>query len=262
MSELLIVDNDKQCRKEVCAIIQESKYSFLSIYESSTAHRGMLLLKQSKPSALMIDISLPDTDGIAFGKIALQLYPDLPIIVMTQLKMFELVQSSINAGFLGYLLKPLSKNELIETLDRVLIPVLSKSINQVMKSNEEPFTADLKNPIGSAIQYMQIYYSEPLTLKGVADKVYLSPSYFSKMFKEETGMTFVEYLSFVRVQKAKSLLRMSTLPIEVIANNAGFANSGYFATTFKKLTGITPSDYREQFHLEAEQGLTISSGGV
>ncbi|WP_062232276.1 response regulator transcription factor [Fictibacillus sp. FJAT-27399] len=262
MSELLIVDNDKQSRKEVCSLIEESKYSFLSIYESSTANRGMLLLKQSKPSALMIDLSLPDMDGIAFGKTALQLYPDLPIIVITQLKMFELVQSSINSGFLGYLLKPLSKHELIETLDRVLIPVLGKSVNRVMKTGEDHFTADLKNPIGSAIQYMQIYYGEPLTLKSLADKVYLSPSYFSKMFKEDTGMTFVEYLSFVRVQKAKGLLRMSSLPIEVIANNSGFANSGYFATTFKKLLGITPSEYREQFHLQSEPGLTISAGGA
>jgi two-component system, response regulator YesN len=260
LSELIIVDNDKQSRKEVCSLIGESKYRFLSIYESSSASRAMLLLKQSKPSALMIDLSLPDMNGIAFGKTALQLYSDMPIIVMTQLKMFDLVQASINAGFMGYLLKPLATNELIETLDRVLIPVLSKNVNQAM--NREEFTVDLKNPIGSAIHYIQLNYSEPLTLKGLADKVYLSPSYFSRMFKEDTGMTFVEYLSFIRVQKAKGLLRMSSLPIEVIANNSGFANSGYFATAFKKLLGITPSEYRDKFYLESEPSLAITTGGA
>ncbi|MFY4774802.1 helix-turn-helix domain-containing protein [Metabacillus sp. RGM 3146] len=262
MSELLIVDNDKESRKEIQSLIEESKYSFLSIYESSSAHRGLLLLKQSKPSALIIDLSLPDMDGLTFGKTALQLYPELPIIVVTQLKMFELVQSSINAGFAGYLLKPLSKNEWIKTLDRVLIPVLSQRVDHMMKNGKEEFTADLKNPIGSAIQYLQLNYSESLTLKALADKVYLSPSYFSRIFKEETGTTFVEYLSFLRVQKAKDLLRMSSLPIDVIANNTGFANSGYFATTFKKVLGITPSEYRDKFYLGTESPVTVTRGGA
>ncbi|AMQ20904.1 hypothetical protein A0V43_08370 [Geobacillus sp. JS12] len=64
----------------------------------------------------------------------------------------------------------------------------------------------------------------------------------------------VEYLSFVRVQKAKSLLRFSSLPIEVIAHNTGFSNPGYFATTFKKIVGKTPSEYREQFYFQ-EKGV-------
>ncbi|MGG3007396.1 MULTISPECIES: helix-turn-helix domain-containing protein [Geobacillus] len=97
-------------------------------------------------------------------------------------------------------------------------------------------------------------YGYSLTLKEVADQVYLSPSYFSRLFKEEVGMTFVEYLSFVRVQKAKSLLRFSSLPIEVIAHNTGFSNPGYFATTFKKIVGKTPSEYREQFYFQ-EKGV-------
>jgi YesN/AraC family two-component response regulator len=93
-------------------------------------------------------------------------------------------------------------------------------------------------------------YGYALTLKEVANQVYLSPSYFSRLFKEEVGMTFVEYLSFVRVQKAKTLLRVSSLPIEIIANNTGFSNASYFATAFKKLVGKTPREYREQFHFK------------
>ncbi|MDQ0218701.1 AraC family transcriptional regulator [Peribacillus cavernae] len=257
MAELLIVDNDQHARNEISSIISESKYNFLSIYEASTVQRGLLLLKQSQPSALIIDLSLPDMDGIKFGRTALQLYPSLPIIVVTQLKMFELAQQAMNSGFSSYLLKPLSKNELLETFDRVLTPEISSAVNQVINKGSGSFITDLKNPIESAIQFIQLNYGESLTLKQISNQVYLSPSYFSRLFKEDTGMTFVEYVSFVRVQKAKGMLRLSSLPIEVIANNTGFANSSYFATAFKKIVEKTPSEYRDQFHWESN--ITVTS---
>lgn len=253
MAEVLVVDNDKMTRKKIKAFIEESKFRFLTILEANTAERGMILLKQNRPSTLILDLSLPDMDGMKFGRSALQLYSDLPIIVVTQLKMFELVQEAMNSGFLAYLLKPLSKSELHRAFDRVLPIGLNREIHQTIKGNHH-FSTDLKNPIESAIQFIQMNYCYSLTLKQVADQVYLSPSYFSRLFKEEVGMTFVEYLSFVRVQKAKSLLRVSCLPIEVIANNAGFSNPSYFATTFKKMVGKTPSEYRDQFYFQ-EQGV-------
>ncbi|WP_026691829.1 helix-turn-helix domain-containing protein [Peribacillus kribbensis] len=256
MAELLIVDNDQMARQEVSCKIRESKYHFLSIYEASTVQRGSLLLKQNQPSALIMDLSLPDMDGIQFGRTALQLYPTLPIIVLTQLKMFELVQKAMNSGFSSYLLKPVSKNELIETFDRVLAPEISSQVHYGINHSSGEFVTDLKNPIDSAIQYIQMNYGESLTLKAISNRVYLSPSYFSRLFKEETGMTFVEYVMFVRVQKAKGMLRLSSLPVEVIANNTGFANSSYFATAFKKLVGKTPTEYREQFHLDPSVTIT------
>ena len=246
LAELLIVDSDKESCNDIRTIVENSQYNFLSIYESSTAQRAQLLLKQSQPSAMVIDLSLSDMDGLTFGQNALELYPDLPIIVVTQIKMFELAQQAINAGFASYLLKPLSKSELITTFERVLDPKLSKELNQSIQNKQ--FRTDLRRPIESAIQYIQLNYHEPLTLKNLADLVYLSPSYFSKLFKEETGQTFVEYLSWIRVQKSKDMLRMSSLPIDVIANNTGFNNSGYFATTFKRIVGKTPTQYRDRFN--------------
>ncbi|MGF6947594.1 two-component system response regulator YesN [Neobacillus sp. B4I6] len=246
MAELLIVDTDSSCTSEIRRIVENSPYSFLRIYEATTAKRAMMMLKQSRPSALLLDVSLPDMDGITLGKNALHLYPDLSIIVITGLKMFEMVHSAINSGFSAYLLKPLTKNEVLSTLDRVLKPEIKKEINQTVHDGESN-NFDLRKPIQSAVQYIQLHYNESLTLKNIADKVYLSPSYFSKSFKEEIGMTFVEYLSWIRVQKSKNMLRMTSLPIDVIANNTGFANSSYFATTFKKIEGKTPTQYREHF---------------
>ncbi|MCM3568458.1 helix-turn-helix domain-containing protein [Neobacillus mesonae] len=247
MADILIVDNNGAERKEICSIIKDSPYNFLNVYEAGSAQRGLMLLKQNQPSVLILDISLPDMDGIKFGRTALELYPSLPVIIVSHLKMFELVQMAINAGFDSYLLKPLAKHDLLQTFDRLLPPGLGMNVSTIPNSMTQIQANDLKNPINSAIQYIQANYGNPLTLKEISDQVYLSASYFSKLFKEETGMTFIEYLTFVRVQKAKGLLRLSSLPIEIIANSSGFSNQSYFSTAFKKIVGKTPKEYRDQF---------------
>ncbi|GGE28560.1 hypothetical protein GCM10011571_33300 [Marinithermofilum abyssi] len=106
---------------------------------------------------------------------------------------------------------------------------------------------DYTNPIETAIRYIQLKYQEPITLKEVANHVYLSPSHFSRLFKSETGTTFIEYLTRYRVEKSKGLLKITSLPIEVISNYMGFMSASYFSTTFKRLEGKTPSEYRKLF---------------
>jgi two-component system response regulator YesN len=108
-------------------------------------------------------------------------------------------------------------------------------------------SVDLANPIESVLRYIHNNYHLPLTLNEVASMVYLSKSHFSRLFKNVTGMTFVEYLTQVRIQKSKYLLKTSSLPIDVIAHKTGFSNASYFATIFKRLEGKTPKEYRELF---------------
>lgn len=248
MAEILIVDSDKESRQAVRSIVEESSYSYLSVNESETAQRGGLLLKQCQPSLMILDLSLPDMNGLALGKMAKEFYPQLPIVVITHLKMFELVQDSINAGFSAYLLKPIAKSELMATFDRLLIPELSREAMQLMGDGAvNKFKTDLGNPMETVIRYIQLKFQEPITLQEVSDLVYLSPSHFSRLFKSETDITFIEYLTQYRVEKSKRLIKMTTLPIELIAHNTGFSSAGYFSTTFKRTVGQTPSEYRSQF---------------
>ncbi|SFJ81892.1 response regulator transcription factor [Thermoflavimicrobium dichotomicum] len=249
MAGLLIVDDEVESREEIRLVVQESQYSYLSIFEAGSAERGLVLLKQNQPNIVILDLSLPDMDGLQFGKKVLELYPNVSIIVLTHLKMFEMVQAAINAGFSGYLLKPLSKMDLFSTFDRLLIPDLIKEANYLRKavSSSKTIEIDLGNPIQSALNYIHSNFHEPITLNEVADRVYLSASHFSRLFKAEMGVTFIEYLTKYRVEQSKRLLKMTSLPIEVIANNTGFANASYFATTFKRIEGMTPSEYRSIF---------------
>ena len=199
---------------------------------------------------MFLDLSLRDEDGMDLGKKALDIYPHLPIVVLTQLKMFDTVQACMNAGFSGYLLKPASKSDLQPLLDRLLTKgyiLKDERFIDRAASFERPFEADLANPMETAIKYIQLYYYKQLTLKEISNLVYLSPSHFSRMFKEEMGVNFVEYLIKFRVEKAKKLLKMTMLPMEVVSTNCGFSSAAHFSTTFKKIEGVTPSVYRNLF---------------
>ena len=74
--------------------------------------------------------------------------------------------------------------------------------------------------------------------------VYLSPAYLSRIFKKETGTSFNEYLSGVRIGKAKELLRHPELRLTDIAQMVGYEDQSYFAKVFKRVTGSSPSGYR------------------
>lgn len=249
MTGLLIIDDEAESRQAIRFIIEESQYNYLSVYEAESAERGLFLLKQNQPNIVILDLSLPDMDGVKLGKKMLEINPKVSIIVATHLKMFETVQTAMNAGFSKYFLKPLTEVELLTALDDILLPNLMMETNYLgnPSSSSKPVEMDLGNPIQSVIRYIHSHFYEPITLNEVADWVYLSASHFSRLFKAEMGVTFIEYLTKYRVEQSKRLIKMTSLPIEVIANNTGFANAGYFATTFKRLEGKTPTEYRNLF---------------
>lgn len=96
-----------------------------------------------------------------------------------------------------------------------------------------------------AKRHMAEHFAESVLLDDVASVVYLSPFYFSHVFKEQTGMTFIEYLTYLRVNEAKRLLRETLLPVGSIAAQVGYNDVNYFSRVFKKEVGQTPSQYRD-----------------
>lgn len=99
-------------------------------------------------------------------------------------------------------------------------------------------------PINRAIEYIESHLSQSLDRDTIADIVHLSPSHFSVLFKEVIGQTFTEYLTHLRIERAKHFLGNPEYNIEQIAEKVGFSDESYFTLVFKKLTGVTPSRYR------------------
>ncbi|WP_053373152.1 response regulator transcription factor [Paenibacillus sp. FJAT-27812] len=101
--------------------------------------------------------------------------------------------------------------------------------------------------IHRAVEYIDTNYAnEKMSLQDLCRHVLMSTSYFSLVFKQHTGETFIEYLTGVRVAKAKELLHNSNLKLYEIAEQVGYKDPNYFSILFKKHSGITPKDYRDK----------------
>ena len=102
-----------------------------------------------------------------------------------------------------------------------------------------------KKPIQDAKRYIQLHYMEPLTLEMVGDYAGLNPAYFSSLFKQEEGVSFLEFLTIVRMKKAKELLMTREKTMRDIAADVGYQDEKYFSRAFKKTVGLSPSEYRK-----------------
>lgn len=100
--------------------------------------------------------------------------------------------------------------------------------------------------IAKAKTFIEENFSHDISLDDVSRIVDISPYYFSKLFKEETGENFIEYLTNIRIEKAKQLLSNKEISIKSICVATGYSDPNYFSRIFKKQVGITPTEYREK----------------
>ncbi|HWP52379.1 MAG TPA: response regulator [Clostridia bacterium] len=102
-------------------------------------------------------------------------------------------------------------------------------------------------PIRVAKQYIQQHYNEPISLEDVCAATGFSVSYFSTLFKKETGEGFVKYLAKIRIEKAKALLQDTNLPIAEVCGRVGYNDLKHFTGIFKKVTSLNPGQYRKLY---------------
>lgn len=99
--------------------------------------------------------------------------------------------------------------------------------------------------ISNACQYIRDNHPSKITLKAVANELYVNPSYLSALFKKETGKGFTQYINDIRLKHSRDLLANTSLSLVDIAASTGFDCQSYFTKVFKNNTGLTPSEYRK-----------------
>ncbi len=100
--------------------------------------------------------------------------------------------------------------------------------------------------LDSAITFIQEKFHEELSLEDVAEHVHLNPYYFSKVFKQQTGETFIDYVTRLRIERAKECIRDGQFSLKEVCYLVGYKDPNYFSRVFKKVTGVTPTEYRSQ----------------
>jgi two-component system response regulator YesN len=123
---------------------------------------------------------------------------------------------------------------------------VSSYLDEVCSCVREKRSGRTGSVIDRIHRLIQERYAENLTIVEIAEGVFLSPTYVSLLFKQETGETLFEYLTKVRIEKAKELLRDPRNKFYEICHAVGYVDPSHFSKLFKKMTGFTPSAYRDQ----------------
>lgn len=138
----------------------------------------------------------------------------------------------------------------MESIRNYIYSILKLIFSEVLEDNIEMKKNDVEKPkclnkaLEPALKYIEENYGEQVLLEDVASVSNLSPYYFSKLFKKEMGMNFTTYVTKYKIEKAKWRLRNTDIPIVNIASELGYYECGYFTKVFKKIEGITPTEYR------------------
>jgi two-component system response regulator YesN len=178
-------------------------------------------------------------------------YPDCEMDI--KLKVLEFIlfaeqRAFLSGGMTYYFryrkdyLSTLMQIDNYEHLRRWFIDKVIEACRNIISKREEQTTG----VISRAKAFIEDNYSKDISLDDVSRIVDISPYYFSKLFKEETGENFIEYLTNIRIEKAKQLLQNKEVSIKNICVETGYSDPNYFSRIFKKQVGITPTEYRDR----------------
>ena len=132
----------------------------------------------------------------------------------------------------------------VSSLQKYIKDALKEDLETIRKRRE-----DLeRKPVLNAIRYVQENYGQKILLEDVAEMVGFNASYFSEIFKKETGKNFTTFLLEVRIEESKTMLRDTTKTIYEIAADVGYKDAKFFSQQFTKMVGIKPKEYRRLYY--------------
>lgn len=240
---ILLVDDERWVRIALKMTIEKLNMPFTIVEECNNGLEALDWIKANKKVDLVLtDVRMPIMDGLALTR-ELQDLADAPdIIIISVHDDFLFLQEALRSGVFDYLLKPVETEDIKLCLDKWL-----KRHNVAKNIPAQPeIAAEQSSPIAQVLKYINETPPGDVTLAEAAKKVHMNPSYLSQLFKQHMNQNFVDYLMEVRIKEAKRLLSSTSLRISDISERLGYADLPYFSNIFKRVTGITPSEYRNR----------------
>lgn len=242
MWKLLIIEDERIMTEWISAYIEKLFPGRFDINTGSNGREALEIMKEKGSFDLLItDIMMPVIDGLDLVKYIDNNIENKPYtIVLSNYDDFKFARTAFRYNVDEYLLKSeINDDVLIETIGNFLNHMKAPYV-ETSNDSERRYSETIRR----VIDYIKHNYADVTGLKEISKVACLSPEYFSRLFKAETGVNFSAYLNDYRLEKAQELIVGSEMQIYEIAEKVGFSNISYFSLCFKKKYGASPFQYR------------------
>lgn len=247
MLKVLVVDDEFIVRAGLINCINWKDLNLQLIGEASNGQEALEIILQNTPDIILLDLIMPEMTGMELIQKLEDLNIKTNIIILSCHEDYNYVRNAFKKGVRDYILK------LSATPDEIsdIISEVVRKVEQNHQGNLSNFpmtsfnSKKIRHDIADALRYMNKHYNESISLSGIASYIHMSKNHFSYLFRKETGHSFNDYLTALRINKAKQFLtECPKYTVAEIAEMTGFNDTGYFCKVFKKYTGISPNHYK------------------
>ena len=247
---LLLIDDDAELRRYLKQLLKDS----FTIYEASSADRGIELIKESEPDMVVCDVVLQGMSGVEFcSKIKESPATNhIPVILLTGSSSPEVKLKGIECGADDYITKPFENDLLIARIKSILKgrnTLKQYFLNEVtLQNNSLKIPEEYSEFLSKCIAIIEKHMAdEEFTLSTFTDEICMSRWKLSKKVKSISGLSISEFIRYIRLRKAAELMVQTDLRIKEVAFMVGIQDIKYFREQFSKLFGMNPSDFIRKY---------------
>ncbi len=249
MYRAIIIDDEKWVVKSLIATLKDMEH-FQIVAELNDGLSALRYLKEYEPDLAFVDVRLPGMSGLEILQEANSLGLKTLFIVISGHAEFAYAQKAMLHNAIGYCLKPFSHTELSDAVNKAWLLLQKReqteTVSTPAQAEAAPPASTKNKAVNQMLDYIHSHYMEDISIQTLADLCSINPNYAGQLFKQKVHKTFSNYLTNLRIQQAIHLLTNTDMPVSFIASSVGYPDYFYFAKVFKRLTGSTPSSYRQE----------------
>lgn len=245
---VLLVDDEIMIREGFKRLFDWEAHGCEVVGEAADGMEALGQIDTLRPDIVIMDINIPIMSGLKVIQLSRMKHPQIAFVIVSGYDDFSYCQQALRLQITDYILKPVNYEEFGTCIDNLKI-----SLYQQRVAAQEDTQEQEERTITGITRYLQEHLAEEVSLSVLAEQFHLNAQYISQLFKNEIGVGFLAYLTNIRMEKAKKLLLSTSLSVGEVAEQAGYGDYRVFTKVFKKMEGITPSQYRREF-IEREEG--------
>lgn len=248
MLKVLVVDDEFIVRTGLINCINWKKLDLCLIGEASNGRDALEMIIQDTPDIILLDLIMPEMNGMELIHKLEELNIKTNIIILSCHEDYRYVRDAFKKGVRDYILKLSATPEEISGIIYDVSLKIKEERKDSLRDSAQKIQRHkkIRSDIADAVTYIEMHYQDNLTLSDIASYIHISKNHLSYLFQKETGFAFSDYLTDLRIAKAKELLNAEKkYTIAEIAEMTGFSDTGYFCKVFKKSTGMSPNHYRQ-----------------